>query len=160
MPAETSEITPEWTRDAASAAAAYEELRQRLGQRLVDEERTSDHGHAHQDVYRLAMEQSTLHRLLLHALRGEPERGMALGLVFEFIGGDDPPLAQIALGVLAPGSREPLMADQRTRDVVLVRAATDLRVLDLLASSGSSRHVRAQATERARRIRRERDARH
>ena len=125
------------------------------------------------------MEDPSLHRLLLATLRGEPDQGMALGPVFELIEGDDPALARLALDVLAPGGREQLMAEQRARDVVLVRAAgngaaisgepadtwspwaqrqacrtaTDLQVLDLLASNGISRHVRAQATERARLVR-------
>lgn len=172
---------PEWARDAKTAAGAYHELRHQLGQRLVEEERTSEHGHAHWDAYRLAMEDPSLHRLLLDTLRGEPDQGMALGPVFDLIEGDDPALARMALDVLAPGSREQLMAEQRARDVLLIRAAaagdvsseepadtwshwaqrqacrtaTDLQVLDLLASNGISRHVRAQATERARRRRKE-----
>ncbi|NNH07587.1 hypothetical protein [Cellulomonas fimi] len=164
------------------AAVAYQELRRRLGQRLVEEERTSEHGYAHWDAYRLALEDPSLHQLLLEALRAEPAQGMALGPVFSFIEGDDPALAVSALGVLAPGSREQVMAEQRARDVARVRAAalgeagsfepadrwsrwaqheasrtaTDLRVLDLLASRGPSRRVRAQAAERARRCRKAR----
>ena len=184
--AEASIDAPEWTRDATTAAAAYEQLRHRLGPRLVDEERHNGHDHPHWDAYRLAIEEPSLHRLLLDALRGEPDQVMALEPVFAFIEGDDPSLAQMALGVLAPGSREQLMAEQRASDVALVRAAaagdigsaepadtwskwaqrracgtaTDLRVLDLLASNGFSRHVRAQAAERARRFRRERGTQH
>ncbi|NYD85633.1 hypothetical protein [Cellulomonas oligotrophica] len=172
---------PGWTRDAATAAAAYDELRHRLGERLVEAERTSDHGHAHWDAYRLAKKDPSLHRLLLDALRGEPDQLMALDPVITFVEGDDPTLARLALDVLAPGSSEQHMAEQRAHDVALVRAAaageagsggpadtwsawaqrracctaTDLQVLDRLASDGVSRHVRAQATQRARRLRKE-----
>lgn len=114
---------PGWTRDAATAAAAYDELRHRLGERLVEAERTSDHGHAHWDAYRLAKKDPSLHRLLLDALRGEPDQLMALDPVITFVEGDDPTLARLAL--------------------------------DVLASDGVSRHVRAQATQRARRLRKE-----
>lgn len=175
---------PEWTRDAASAATAYAELRRRLGRRLVEEERTSEHGHAHWDAYRLAMEEPTLHVLLLDVLCGEPDQGMALAPVFAVIEEGDPVLVSAALGVLVPGSREQLMAEQRARDVDILRAAvagdagsappadtwtpwvqrrvcitaTDLEVLDVLAARGMSRHVRAQAAQRARRLRRESSA--
>ncbi|QHT54725.1 hypothetical protein GXP71_00480 [Cellulomonas sp. H30R-01] len=101
--------------------------------------------------------------------------------MFAVIEGEDPALSRLALDVLEPGSREQLMAEQRARDVVLVRAAaagdassgepadtwspwaqrracrtaTDLQVLDLLGSNGFSRDVRAKATERARGRRKE-----
>jgi hypothetical protein len=174
---------PEWSRDAATAAAAYQELCHRLGRRLIDEERVSEHGHLHWDAYRLAMEDPSLHRLLLDALRGEPDQVMALSPLFGFIEGDDPDHARAALAVLSPGSRQQLVAEPRALDVALVRAAaagdadahepadtwsawaqrrachtaTDLRVLDTLAATGFSRHVRAQARERARRRRRAAD---
>ncbi|WP_069387461.1 hypothetical protein [Cellulosimicrobium cellulans] len=171
---------PEWSRDAARAAAAYRELRDRLGERLVDEERTSEHGHAHWDAYRLAMEDPSLHRLLLDVLRGEPDQVMALSPVLAVVDGDDPALARSALDVLVPGSKEQRLAEQRAHDVAVVRAAaagdagseepadtwspwaqgrasstaTDLRVLDRLTADGFSRRVRVQARDRARRLRR------
>jgi len=171
---------PDWTRDA-TAAAAYQELRHRLGQRLVEEEQASDTCDPRSDAYHLAAQDPSLHRLLLEVLRGEPDEGIALSPLFAVIEGDDLALSRLALDVLEPGSGEQLMAKQRARDVVLVRAAaagdassgepadtwspwaqrracrtaTDLQVLDVLGSNGFSRHVRAQATERARRRRRE-----
>lgn len=170
----------EWSRGAATAAAAYRELCARLGERLVHEERASEHGHAPWDAYRLAMDEPSLHRLLLDALRGEPDQVMALGPVLAVVEGDDAALARSALDVLAPGSREQLLAEQRAHDVAVVRAAaagdagsaepadtwspwaqgrasgtaTDLRVLDVLTANGISRRVRGQARDRARRVRR------
>lgn len=175
-----SHTAPEWSRDAATAAAAYQELRRRLGQRLLEEERTSEHGHAHWDAYRLAKADPSLHPLLLDALRGEPDQLMALDPLWVLIEGEDRALARSALDALAPGSAEQLKAERHAHDVALVRAAaagdvgptepadtwsswaqrqasgvaTDLRVLDLLAENGFSRRVRAEARERARHLRR------
>jgi len=175
-----SHPAPEWSRDAATAAAAYQELRRRLGQRLLDEERTSEHGHARWDAYRLAKADPSLHPLLLGALRGEPDQWMALDPLYVLIESEDRALARSALDALAPGSPQQLKAEQHAHDVALVRAAAagdvgpaepadtwsswaqgqassvaaDLRVLDLLAENGFSRRVRAQARERARRLKR------
>lgn len=142
---------------------------------------TDEDGHCHGETYRLAVRDPALHHLLLDALRGEPDRGLVLTPVFVLIEGADPEIAARALDVVEGGTEERRMAEERVRDVALVRAAVarervdgdpphawsrwaqrqacvtanDLGVLDTLASDGFSRHVRAQAAQRARMLRRE-----